>query len=224
MSFFGSLFHTKKPLGSFGAGNVRSLFRWENVERDGSRAYVFGDDTTRINRKTTAKYNDVFVDVLAGEQSLRVLLCVDFTKNLVLKHETLSLALSLVFDELAYRHHSMGWSLAKQWVIETIPSTKKPHMWHTVLDGFSSYSHDFGYSSRLYEQLLACTKLSSRSFIVLVGDFLAWDERCLSLYSYIAERHTVVWLVVGVPTYFFLGLPFTLRMQKISLPFPYVIL
>lgn len=27
MSFFGSLFHTKKPLGSFGAGNVRSLFR-----------------------------------------------------------------------------------------------------------------------------------------------------------------------------------------------------
>jgi hypothetical protein len=61
-----------------------------------------------------------------------------------------------------------------------------------TLAGFSSYSRDFGYSSGLYEQLLVCTKLSSRSFIVLVSDFLDWDERCLSLYSYIAERHTVV--------------------------------
>lgn len=224
MWFFWSLFTTRKPLGSLGAGDIRSLFQWQSVERDGSRPYIVGDDSARINRKTTAKYNDVFVDVLSGEQSLRFLLCVDFTKNVLLEEQRMSSALSLVLDELQSGHHSLAWSLMRYWNIEYIPATKRPHNWYTTLSGFSSYSHDFGYTSGLYEQLLACTKLSSRSFIVLVSDFLDWDERCLSLYSYITQRHTVVWLVVPVLQYSFLNLPFVLRRQKISLPFKYIVL
>jgi len=224
MSFFWFLFTTKKPLGSLGTGDVRSLFQGQSVERDSSRPYILGDDSARINWKTTAKYNDTFVDVLSGEQSLRFLLCVDLTKNVFLQKQKVSSSLSVLFNELQSGHHSLAWSLANKWAIKTIASMRRPHHWYTTLASLFSHTHGFDYTSGLYGQLLACTKLSSRSFIVLVGDFLDWDDRCLSLYSYLAERHAIVWLVVPVPQYSFLGLPFVLRTQKISLPFKYIVL
>jgi len=73
-----------------------------------------GDDSARINWKTTAKYNDTFVDVLSGEQSLRFLLCVDLTKNVFLQKQKVSSSLSVLFNELQSGHHSLAWSLANK--------------------------------------------------------------------------------------------------------------
>ena len=62
-------------------GQFRSIFKWSGVEIVDSRKYVAGDAQKFINRKQSAKHNDLYVSLLEQDRDVQVDILCDVNYN-----------------------------------------------------------------------------------------------------------------------------------------------
>ena len=72
---------------SFKSGNFRSLFRGQGIEFEGVRDYIRGDDVRTIDWNVTARMGHAFVKVFEEERELQVLLIMDNSESMMIKHD-----------------------------------------------------------------------------------------------------------------------------------------
>ena len=72
---------------SFKSGNFRSLFRGQGIEFEGVRDYIRGDDVRTIDWNVTARMGHAFVKVFEEERELQVLLIMDNSESIMIKHD-----------------------------------------------------------------------------------------------------------------------------------------
>ena len=72
---------------SFKSGNFRSLFRGQGIEFEGVRDYIRGDDVRTIDWNVTARMGHAFVKVFKEERELQVLLIMDNSESMMIKHD-----------------------------------------------------------------------------------------------------------------------------------------
>ena len=72
---------------SFKSGNFRSLFRGQGIEFEGVRDYIRGDDIRTIDWNVTARMGHAFVKVFEEERELQVLLIMDNSESMMIKHD-----------------------------------------------------------------------------------------------------------------------------------------
>lgn len=72
---------------SFKSGNFRSLFREQGIEFEGVRDYIRGDDVRTIDWNVTARMGHAFVKVFEEERELQVLLIMDNSESMMIKHD-----------------------------------------------------------------------------------------------------------------------------------------
>lgn len=72
---------------SFKSGNFRSLFRGQGIEFEGVREYIRGDDVRTIDWNVTARMGHAFVKVFEEERELQVLLIMDNSESMMIKHD-----------------------------------------------------------------------------------------------------------------------------------------
>ena len=72
---------------SFKSGNFRSLFRGQGIEFEGVRDYIRGDEVRTIDWNFTARMGHAFVKVFEEERELQVLLIMDNSESMMIKHD-----------------------------------------------------------------------------------------------------------------------------------------
>lgn len=71
----------KKHIGDRHGGNFESQFYGAGMEAVEQRRYQPGDEKRAINRKMSAKYDELFVNIFQQEKAVNIHLCCDVNYN-----------------------------------------------------------------------------------------------------------------------------------------------
>lgn len=177
--------------GSDFVGQYISLFKGIGLNFTELREYSAGDDIRRIDWKSSARNDRIYVKSYEEERQLHVITCVDISSSLShcftpINHQyAVQAAASLAF--LARESHDeFGISFFGSTPVTTLdPSSKKAH-WHKVtqiLHSINSFTNP-AVHQRIGTDFAAITlllrnKLRRPSIVFIISDFIVPDEEAI---------------------------------------------
>lgn len=188
----------KKKIGHRGSGNFSSLMHGAGIDLAENRQYTPGDEKRSINRKMSAKYDKLFVNLFHDEKALDIHLCCDINYNR--KGDNTKLFLQFFVELTSYfgsrKAHITGRINDGQSFLglEKLPYQK------FFLDAFTEKTGSLfpRYKSSLHELLAEQAKLPKRRLIIVVSDFLEYGDEEKRLMNVLREKNEV--LLFSMPT------------------------
>jgi uncharacterized protein (DUF58 family) len=198
--------------GSDFVGQYISLFKGIGLNFTELREYSAGDDIRRIDWKSSARNDRIYVKSYEEERQLHVMACVDVSSSLshclspIHHQHTIQTAASLAF--LARESHDeFGLSFFGDTPLTALdPSSKKAH-WHKVtqvLHSFNSFTNpavhhrtgtDFGAITTLLKN-----KLRRPSLVFIISDFIVPDDEAIrSCLKNIGAPHKIICMHITPP-------------------------
>ncbi len=183
------------PIAGKWFGAFLGIMKWIGIEKTDTRKYVAGDSQKSVNRKASAKYQELYTTVFHQEKALSLDFFLDINYNRrwgeprnvdqvqrdgeeILEYSkqhgirvTLYAPSTSLFG-LSMKLKKIIWSKdAFQKILATIKNTKKR------------------YQSRLKNFLQEAMQVKEKRVIVIFSDFLAMDEEDVKLLKYLKKQH-----------------------------------
>ncbi len=181
-------------------GAFQSIMKWSGIEKVDMRKYAIGDSASQINRKLSAKYQELYTNIFQQEKSLTLDLFLDINYNRRgWKYPNRKQVLAYTEDIITYcKHQQIGirffrpktnfWWTAKlqeqdmkKQSSELIPTLHDILAWVKNTKKF--------YQSILPKFLEEAVKEKWRRAIVIFSDFLAMDKEAKKLLHYLKKQH-----------------------------------
>lgn len=193
----------KKLLWVRGNGQFSSLFHGAGVDIAENRQYSTWDEKRSINRKMSAKYDQMFVNLFHEEKAIDVYVCCDINYNWrykaqITKHRsqwnkelfaTFFAELTSYFQE---KKAHITWWLGE----EIFLSLEKPVSQKGFLEACDK---KIGralplYTSKLWSLLAQQRAVAKKRLIIIVSDFLSYGEEEKRQVNVLRQKHEVILL------------------------------
>ncbi len=181
-------------------GTFQSIMKWSGIEKTDFRKYSPGDSASHINRKLSAKYQELYTTIFQQEKSFTLDLFLDINYNRRGgDYPNIEQVRAYAEDIVSYCQH--------QHIGITFFSPKQKFWWANSLakksarkntDEIFSVVHELlswvkktkkRYESLLSEFLQEAAKEKSRRAIVIFSDFLSLDEEAKKFLHYLKKQH-----------------------------------
>jgi|GEM_PF-3198578 len=183
-------FLVKKFLGRHGSGNFSSLLHGSGIDIAENRAYIAGDEKRSINRKMSAKYDKLFVNLFHDEKAIDVHLCCDVNYNW--KGQNTESFLRF-FAELTQYFQARKAHITGRICKRSFLQLEKLGFQKRFLDAFLEKTKNIFpiYSSSLHDLLTTQIALPKRRLIIIVSDFLTYGDAEKRLLNVLRQKHDV---------------------------------
>lgn len=193
----------RKRLSGRYAGQFRSNLQWSGIEIADSRKYTPGDAKKFINRKQSAKHNDLYVSLLEQDSDVQVDVFCDVNYNWQWGIDQINSEKVFAYlADLVLFAHGQGMRLVVYY----------PRNWLTSmpvnrLDDRYGVQQSIGslvtrqkpmYESSLWSFLDQMVQIKKRRVILLISDFLAVSVNDRDRLRWLGKDHQVLCVRVGV--------------------------
>ena len=181
-------------------GVFQHIMKWVGSEKTDVRKYSPGDNASHINRKLSAKYQELYTNIFQQEKSLSLDIFFDINYNRRggnISNEVQVRAYGE--DIITYCQHqqiAMNFFYPQQKFFGTSTLIEKPMKKNTdeIMDIFHTllktvHTTKKRYTSLLQEFLQLAASRKSRRAIVIFSDFLTLDEEQKKLIHYLHQQH-----------------------------------
>lgn len=194
----------KKMLWTHDNGNFAARLLWSGVDVEEQREYALGDEKRSINRKMSAKYDQLFVNLFHEEKMIDVVLCCDVNYNW--KWENLKSFLSF-FAQLTHYFQKEKAHISACLSDHSLVWLHTPVGQKAFVERLSTMTNNVFplYSSSLTQLLTEQSMITKRRLLIIVSDFLVYNEQERKLVDGLRERNEV--RLVQLPTHSVISLP-----------------
>ena len=189
-----------KPIVGKRFGVFQHIMKWAGSEKVDMRKYSAGDSASQINRKLSAKYQELYTNIFQQEKSLGLDMFFDINYNrrggkIANEEQVLAYAEDIVsycqkqqINIRFFYPESNFWWTAK---LEKKVMKKNTQEIFTTLHEIILWVKKTKkiYQSLLQEFLEEAVKKKSKRAIVIFSDFLATDEEAKKLLHYLKKQH-----------------------------------
>lgn len=188
----------KKKLWNRASGQFSSLLRGSGIDLADNRVYSPGDDTRRINRKMSAKYDKTFINLFHDEKAIDVSLCCDVNYNWRSNEKEF---LHFFAELTTYFQSKKGHITWYMWT-HTFPSLEKIGYQKTFLEACNKKTASSlpVYHSSLQALLASQLSIPKQRLIIVVSDFLAYGTEEERLVNMLRQKHEVLLITISVST------------------------
>jgi len=189
-----------KPIVGKRFGVFQHIMKWSGSEKVDMRKYSAGDSASQINRKLSAKYQELYTNIFQQEKSLSLDMFFDINYNRrgwTISNEKQVLAYAE--DIVIYCQHqqiNIKFFYPKQKLFgtnileEKIVSKNIDEIRNTLHDILTKVKKTKKiYQSSLNTFLNNAVENKQRRAIVIFSDFLAMDEESKKLFHYLRKQH-----------------------------------
>lgn len=182
--------------------SYQSSFKGSGINYASSRVYVLGDPYHRMDRRTSAKKNELYLKEFEEEKLLKLLVIVPTPKSMAFasvspsKRETMQSLSALLFESVAaYNDHS-GFLIAEeqQQHFQKASSSKKQHWLFDRL--LRTISPQWSCSINTCSQLLMQHHIKHHSIIWISDQFPSGEDKQLHA---LARENDVLWIQLFDP-------------------------
>lgn len=189
-----------KPIVGKRFGAFQSIMKWAGIEKTDMRKYSVWDSSSQINRKLSAKYQELYTNIFQQEKSLTLDLFLDINYNRRGgTYPNREQALAYTEDIISYcQHQQIGlrffWpKMNFRWMAkleEKIIKKNTQEVFTTLHDILLWVKKTKKiYQSLLQKFLEEAVKEKWKRAIVIFSDFLAIDEEAKKLLNYLKKQH-----------------------------------
>ncbi len=189
-----------KPIVGKRFGAFQSIMKWAGIEKVDMRKYSPGDSASQINRRLSAKYQELYTNIFQQEKSLTLDIFLDINYNRRgWKYPNREQALTYSEDIVSYcQHQQIGIRFFRpktnfRWTAKLEKKIMKKNneelftTLHDILRWVKKTKKI--YQSLLQEFLNEATKEKPKRAIVIFSDFLVMDEEAKKMLHYLKKQH-----------------------------------
>lgn len=184
----------QKYIGRQPGGDFSGLLAGSGVEVEGQRAYMPGDEKRSINAKLSAKYQTLFVNVFQDEKAIDVHICCDINYNRRSGNDETNAKSFLRFFAGICGYFQASRSRISVMLPNAIYSgVEQLAKQRSFVEAYEKriVSTLPVYNSSLHRLLRAELMSPKRRLIIVVSDFLSYDDEAKKLIAQLSERHEV---------------------------------
>ncbi len=192
----------KRLSGSY-AGQFRSNLQWSGIEIADSRKYAAGDAKKFINRKQSAKHNDLYVSLLEQDSDVQVDVFCDVNYNWQWGIDQInSEKIFAYLADLVLFAHGKGMRLVVYYFHDKLMSVPVVRLddWYGVQQSLNSLvaAQKPIYQSSLSSFLDQMVQTKKRRAILIVSDFLSVSVSDRDRLRWLGKDHQLLCVHVGV--------------------------
>lgn len=189
-----------KPIVGKRFGVFQHIMKWAGSDKVDMRKYSAGDSASQINRKLSAKYQELYTNIFQQEKSLSLDIFLDINYNRRGgKIANVEQVLAYTEDIVSYcQHEQIGirffWS-EQRWFWSTYLKEKTmPRSNEEIREYLYSLLGKVKKTKKIYESSLLpflhkAVSEKNRRAIVIFSDFLTMDEEAKKLIDYLKKQH-----------------------------------
>jgi len=177
----------------------QSIFKWPGLEITDVRRYASGDPLKYINRKTSAKHNELYTSLFQQEKEITLDVFFDINYNW---RDNLEKVIEFFWDMIVYCQkngikvhlfYSTGWLLSSEVDIHAIAVEKHRERAYQFVDTLISTTKKTAkkYQSGLSKFLELAKNSKKRRAIVILSDFLDVEEKDRASIKYFTNEHSL---------------------------------
>ncbi len=191
-----------KPIVGKRYGVFQHIMKWTGSEKVDMRKYSAGDSSSQINRRLSAKYQELYTNIFQQEKSLVLDMFLDINYNrrggkVPNEQQVIAYAEDIIsycqHEQIAIRFFSPKQKLfGSTQLVEQVMSKNNQEILdtlHTLVAGVKKTKKI--YTSLLQTFLTTSTERQQRRAIVIFSDFLTMDEESKKLLHYLRAHHIV---------------------------------
>lgn len=191
-----------KPIVGKRFGAFQSIMKWSGIEKIDMRKYSVGDSSSQINRKLSAKYQELYTNIFQQEKSLTLDLFLDINYNRRWgKIPNQEQVLAYAKDIISYcQHQQIGIRFFRpkmnfRWMATLEKKTMKKNN-EEIFTILQEILHWVKKTKKIYQSLLQeflkeVVKEKQKRAIVIFSDFLIMDNEAKKLLHYLKKQHII---------------------------------
>jgi len=191
-----------KPIVGKRFGVFQHIMKWSGSEKVDIRKYSAGDSASQINRKASAKYQELYTNIFQQEKSLNLDMFLDINYNRRGgEYPNRKQVLAYADDIVSYcQHEQIGmrffWPEQKWFGSAKLIEKTMPRNTHEVKIILYELLTKVKKTKKIYESSLLpflnkSVSKTSRRVIVIFSDFLTMDEETTKIINYLKKQHIV---------------------------------
>lgn len=196
---------SKKLVNSAFLGSYKSVFKGRGLEFESYRAHMHSDDASRIDWKASLRANKTLIKEFVEERESHVFLLIDVSSSMFfgstfkLKNEYAAEVASSLCYAILKADDAVGFALFSDKIIRRAFPIKDRKQLYLLLRELTN-TKNYGGSCSFKEAIrFSISYLKSFSTVIIISDFIGFEEGWENLLSIAAKRFDVVGIMVRDP-------------------------
>lgn len=186
-------------------GEYPSVFKGKGIEFADYRAYVPGEDASRIDWTASLRANTLLVREYGEERTLNIMFLLDTSSTMVfgshdkLKHDYAAELVASLSAGALEKGDCVGLAMFNDEIVYYTPPGIGMRQYHLILRGLVDprfYGGECGFANALAK---ASAWLEPHSIILIISDFIGFKEDWVDCFKTAAKKHELIAFVVRDP-------------------------